>query len=455
MRAKTNTDSDITMRVAPVTLPLAWRGTKSLYVYCTLILFALVFAMGAWGWVSFSREEGGPVGLFTQTDFPAITIASRLVSQGRGGALYHRNAQQQLDTQLEGQRELVTEGYLALSPGADLKYPYPYTPFIAVLMSPLTGLSPLVGMALWDLLNIACMAWGLWFLLCTLSLPRMMRLFILLSALTSLPFIINLEQGQSSGIVMLGLALGIGLLKRERALPAGLAFGLLVLKIQWLPLLALALLWKRRWRTLAGIAATSCALLLVTVLVAGTGWIPDYLNVLGKAQQYDRTLLLDPWYSHSFPGGLTALIGRGAGADTDGIARFANLAMTIGFAALLLYLWKADWQPATRRWDGLMALTMLAAIFTNQQLNTHDLCLLALPAALGISYFYGLPGQIRTKIVWFVLLWAAYIVPTLFLPQVFSLPVRMTTLLMALMLGLLVYSLLRKEDNVRLKGSHS
>ena len=36
---------------------------------------------------------------------------------------------------------------------------------------------------------------------------------------------------------MLALGVGIGLLKRERELPAGLAFGLLALKVQWLPIL--------------------------------------------------------------------------------------------------------------------------------------------------------------------------------------------------------------------------
>jgi hypothetical protein len=89
-----------------------------------------------------------------------------------------------------------------------------------------------------------------------------------------------------------------------------------------------------------------------------------------------------------------------------------------------------------------MATTLLVAFFTNLQLNTHDLSLLALPGALGLSYLSGAHVEgIRT--VWIGALWTLYVATGLFLPQVFGLPVRLTTLLMVLMLGLLVYSILR------------
>jgi hypothetical protein len=377
-------------------------------------------------------EAGGATGLFTQTDFPAVTIASRLVAEGRGAELY------KLDAQLEEQRRLISEGYISLSPDAGLKYPYPYTPPIAVLMSPFAGLPPTIGMTVWDLVNIACMAWGFWFLLSALALTKFTRLALLLAALTSFPFIVNLEQGQSSGVVMLAFALGIGLLKNGRDLPAGLAFGLLLLKIQWLPILVLVLLWKRRWRTLAGITAAASALALVSRAVAGAGWIPDYLQLLGRAQQHARELLLDPWYSHSFPGGLTALIGRG----TDDIVRVANLVVTVGLVALLFFIWRGRWEPSTRRWDGLMSATLLVAFFTNLQLNTHDLSLLVLPGALGLSYLSSMHTQ-SIRSVWLGALWTLYIATGLFLPQVFGFLVRPTTLLIALMLALLFYTMFR------------
>src|SRR5688500_10677215 len=117
---------------------------RRLYVFFALGLFILAFALGVSSWVQFSRVMGGPVGLFTQTDYPAIVIASRLVSSGRGGELYN------CDLQLQEQQRLREEGYLSLSSteSQELKYPYPYAPFIAVLWAPFAGLSPLVGMAI-------------------------------------------------------------------------------------------------------------------------------------------------------------------------------------------------------------------------------------------------------------------------------------------------------------------
>ncbi|HYP40902.1 MAG TPA: glycosyltransferase family 87 protein [Chloroflexia bacterium] len=409
------------------------------YALLALILFAAIFTIGAQSWVRFFLDpkvaNGIPEHLFTQADFPAIAIGSRIVANGRGAQLYD------LDAQLEEQRSLIAGGYIRLSTSESLQYPYPYTPFIAVLWSPLSGLSPLVGKAIWDLLNIAMLAGGLWYLLLSLPLPRITQLLLLLAAITSFPFIVNLEQGQSSGVVMLGFAGGIALLRRERDLPAGLLFGLLALKVQWLPLLVLVLLFKRRWWALAGLAATVSALSLLAIAVMGTSWIPDYLRVLEGAQRWDRALLLDPQASHSLSGGVIALFGRGS----EGALRIISLAATLLSAGFLLYVWRGAWRPGTARWDALMAITLLATMFTNLQLNTHDLCLLALPAALGISYLYQSPKGEGVKVAWYALLWGSYIVPALLLPQTFASPIRITTWLVAGMLGLLSWLLLSRS----------
>ena len=410
-------------------VPAGTQATGGLHIisartlrYTALGVIVVVFALGTWSWVQFGRASGLGFGLFTQSDFPAVTIASRMVSEGRGADLYS------LQAQLEGQRQLIAEGYVALVPSDDLKYPYPYAPFTAVLLSPLSGLTPNVAWAIWDILNIGGMAGGLWFLLSSLSLSKWTRLLLLLGGLTSIPFIVNLEQGQSSGVVMLGLALGIGFLTRGRGLPGGLAFGLLLLKVQWLPFLLLVLLWKRQWRALAGIVATGVVLMLLTVARIGTEWVPGYIDMLLRSQRYDRALLLDPAYSHSLAGGLTALLGGG----TDELVRGISLGVMLALAGFLLWVWRKPWQPGTGEWDGRMALTLLAAILTNLQLNTHDLALLVLPSALGLSYLLA-ARHAGLTIGWYALLWAGY-VSMLFMPLVFALPLRLTTLLILAMM---------------------
>jgi hypothetical protein len=410
---------------------------RSLHLALAAVL--IIFVWGAWSWALLGQYVGRPFGLFTQSDFPAVTIVSRMVSEGHGAELYS------LDAQVEGQRRLIAEGYLYLSPDDDLKYPYPYAPFIAVLMSPLSDIAPTVAWAVWDLTNLAGMALGLWYLLSSLSLSKNARLVLMLGGLTSLPFVVNLEQGQSSGVVMLSLGLGIGLLKKGKDLPAGLALGLLALKVQWLPFILLVLAWKRRWRALAGMAATAGMLLLITGSVMGFGWVSGYVDMLGRAQRYARELLLDPWYSHSLAGGLAALFGGG----TDDMIRMMNLTAMVGAAALLLWVWKGQWEPRVGRWDGAMALTLLAAMLTNPQMNTHDLCLLAVPGALGLAYLAStdIASGRRWAIAWCATLWTAYVATALFLPQVFTAPVRLTTLAMIVMGWLLLRSFLRQSRN--------
>ena len=422
--------------------------------FSVLLLFVVVFIYGAWSWTQFfvqpQAANGNRVVLFTQTDFPAIVIASRLVASGQGDVLYD------LERQLVGQQRLTSEGYLSLSSqdNLDLKYPYPYSPFIAVLWSPLSGLPPLTQMALWDVLNLMLMAGGLWYLVASLPMSRTTRLLLLLGGLTSFPFIVNLQQGQSSGIVMFAWATGFALLRQGRDLPAGLAFGLLALKVQWLPLLLLVLVWKRRWKVLLGIGAVSMALLSLTILLIGTGWIGDYIGVIQRAQQGAREFLLDPWYSHSLTGGLTALFGR----DAEGAIRLANLGFTLLAAVGLLYVWRRRWSPGIIRWDAAAAITFLATALTNAHLNTHDLSLLALPAALGMAAFAAAQPADRIARYWVYGLPVAYLVVSLPPGIIFGLAVRLSTLAMLVMLMLISSRLRFNNEDTHLSersGSQS
>lgn len=400
----------------------------------------LVFLLGASSWVRFflSPGEVGAGGnrtvLFTAADYPAIVIAARIAASGKGDQLYD------LSAQLREQNRLNEQGAVVV--GKDvLAYPYPYTPFIAVLLSPLVGLPPLTGMAVWDVLNIAGMAGGLWFLLSTLPLPRTTKLLMLAAAISSFPFIINLQQGQSSGVTMLGLAVGIALLRQRRDLPAGLALGILLLKIQWLPLLGVVLLWKRRAMTLLGMVITGAVLMAMTLLTIGTGWIGPYMDIVDRAQKFSREFLLDPGYSHSLTGALAAMLG----SSNDDLIRLLNNGATLLLAALLVYLWRQPWQPGTPQWDALMAITALGAIFTSLQLNTHDLCLLALPAALGLSYVHNAGLSENARLLWYGIIWGAYLMLALLPPGVIlGMPVvRLSAWLIGAMLAVLVVWVLR------------
>ena len=79
-------------------------------------------------------------------------------------------------------------------------------------------------------------------------------------------------------------------------------------------------------------------------------------------------------------------------------------------------------------------------MLTNMHLNTHDLSLLVVLAALGLSYVRtaGLPEG--TQRIWYALIWTGYLVPFYLFTQVFDWPIRLTTLMIAAMLAVLLSS---------------
>src|SRR5439155_1165751 len=85
-------------------------------------------------------------------------------------------------------------------------------------------------------------------------------------------------------------------------------------KVQWLPLTALMLALKGRWRALGGLAAVGAALALETTLVIGREWVPAYAGVLTRASSSGSEYLLTPAASHSLNGGIYALLGPGNAA---------------------------------------------------------------------------------------------------------------------------------------------
>jgi hypothetical protein len=172
----------------------------------------------------------------------------------------------------------------------------------------------------------------------------------------------------------------------------------------------------------------------------GFDWLPGYVDMLGRARNLDRALLLDPAASHSFVGGLVALFRPGA----EGAAVLANVALMVGSAMLVVFLWRREgWRPGTPGWDAAMGLTVAVAMFTQVHLNTHDLSLMVIPGALGLASLYALPGSERARHVVYGLLWAVAVGTALFLPQVFASPLRLTTVALAILVGVLAWAAVR------------
>jgi hypothetical protein len=71
---------------------------------------------------------------------------------------------------------------------------------------------------------------------------------------------------------------------------------------------------------------------------------------------------------------------------------------------------------------------------------------MVIPGALGLACLYGVRGSERARYVLYGAMWAVAVGTALFLPQVFGSPLRLTTLALVGMVGVLGWVLLNRRD---------
>jgi hypothetical protein len=144
----------------------------------------------------------------------------------------------------------------------------PLSPFSALLVAPLVGLSPLAAKHVWLLLNLGLLV-GTVLLLRELSQLRLRRI-ALITFLTVVPLRTNFLFGQQHLLVLFLLTLAAWLLVvRGRSTSAGAVIAVAaVLKI-YPAIFGLYLVRKRRWAALAALVVTAIAALALGVALFG------------------------------------------------------------------------------------------------------------------------------------------------------------------------------------------
>ena len=193
-------------------------------------------------------------------DFVSFYVGSSLALEGRFAVLYDR------DVQFGRQKEVA--------PTKDQLVPYVRPPFYLAALAPLSLFSLHTSFWLWivghSLLLIACWVWA----------GRRFGPDALIFGALYLPTALGIASGQDC-VVM--LAVGIGfyhLADQQRDFPAGAVLALGLLKFHLLLLLPLAMILNKRWRMLAGYAATGWLLALSSIALIGFGGLKQYVNLL-------------------------------------------------------------------------------------------------------------------------------------------------------------------------------
>ncbi|HXF52467.1 MAG TPA: glycosyltransferase family 87 protein [Dehalococcoidia bacterium] len=166
------------------------------------------------------------------------------------------------------------------------------------------------------------------------------------------------------------LALGGLLLVDRRPMMAGVLFGAMALKPQYLPVLLLYLVWTRRWRALAGVGLVFAALTTVGIAVVGFDGLLTQLRGLPRAQLDQSGLLTGTQqaWQYSWQGFLIS-----AGVDPNPLLT-ADL-MALSLASVILVWWKGT--PAAAKTAAALGMLLLVPYST-----FYNWCLIAVPGAL-------------------------------------------------------------------------
>ncbi len=313
-----------------------------------------------------------------------LTAAKIVVDGGDVGRLYDDAwFQQQLSQYAPG---LAMQGKFS-----------PFPPPTALLLVPLSALSPLAALRVTTAISVLCLIMSIALLARLLDWPVADAAVIVLSSGYAIAN--GLRLGQPYMLVSLSCVLGYYAWRRSRPLLAGLSLGVFV-PIKFFPVIVLASLgYLRQWRVLAGAAIAVAAVGLLSIGVLGFDIHRQYLvSVLGQHLNahlsgqdpfsvsfqswdslyrrlfvWDAVLNPHPWRMQAAAAPLAAALTRAALA-----------ALTLAAIVRLRQQHRDDAQAWAAPCIGLLGI---AALLLAPATASYHFVLLWLPVALLVDYF--------------------------------------------------------------------
>jgi hypothetical protein len=215
----------------------------------------------------------GPYRAVERSDYMTYHMAARIVLDGHGACLY--NPRCQADEQLE---LIGKEPTFAKRP-----LPFNSPPWFAALITPLGWLPLPAGFAIFTLLGLATLGWGVWRAATHAGLVEVApRVLAVVLVLTAWPTALAAVRGQASLLAVGLLGLSVGLARYR----SGLALGLSLVKPTLPPLWGAWQLLGGHWRAVGTAALIGLAFLLLAALVVSPQAVIDYpghlLGVVGR-----------------------------------------------------------------------------------------------------------------------------------------------------------------------------
>lgn len=360
------------------------RGTRASWVKVVKITLLVVFLACA-GFTIGRLNSPSLQG----TDFPDFYCASRILLDGHGAQLYDSAVQYRYQAAYAGRVGTL----------------YVHPPFEAVLYLSVAWLPLRDAYLLWTLLNLLLLAIAVqtlgraalsswkWQMQPGVALTTSART---IGALTFVPLLLCLIQGQDSIVLLLLMTLSYAALRREQNFSAGcwLALGLckfqLVLPVILVLFLATSGIRKRALAS--GFAAVTVALMGLSAALSGWSVFLIYPEFLAHLPAQRFAGIIPPAMAN-FRGLVYVLFLRVQSASAIAVLCILSVAALMATFSAWKYAWKSgrtasSFPPTQARdpFDLAFSATVIFSLLVSYHLNPHDLTLLLLPLSLTLHY---------------------------------------------------------------------
>lgn len=250
----------------------------------------------------------------------------------------------------------------------------PYPPLFAWIFTPFTMLPPLVGFALWEAILLLAALHLTWRV--TQFFQGMGKACAALVVLTSYPIVYCLLVGNVQLLIACAITECFLSLRAGRDLRAGLWLSCVLIKPQYGFLLGLLLIWKLRWRAVAGALIGAVILFGGSFLVGGTAPLLGYaISISHYGGEKLRGLAVD----HMINFRSLILYFHPDTSNLRGILYMYILGgATILSAALA---WRGPWDPRSHRFPTQMSVVLLATLLASYYGYQAGASIIAVPIA--------------------------------------------------------------------------
>lgn len=302
-------------------------------------------------------------------DLRIFYTAGLMLRRGQGHSLYDDALQ--LKTQAE---------FVKLRPRIDAPMPYNHPPFEAILYVPLTYLPFLHAYAFWFLVNALLLAFSLhvvrpWISATAEEFPEL----LFLAPLAFFPVFYAFMQGQDSILLLALYCLAYAAFRRGRDLQAGIWLGLGLFKFHLVLPFVLVLLLCRRWRAIAGVAASGYAELAISLALVGWQELLYYPRYAWHVNRLEAPGVIVPTNMPNLRGLLTGW--------TSSIATRSRMELLLLALSVGLLVWAAkQWVPwdltHADRWNTGFSIAVVTTYLVGYHGYNTDLSIVLLPALI-------------------------------------------------------------------------